>query len=96
MSAEAPTADRLCYPSSWPRAATPTELRPIWKGEFCSFDDWVSFASKRLVGCFDPATRAQLPAVCIDALGRRCTIGAHFMRARDENAFPVRYFWECE
>jgi hypothetical protein len=35
-------------------------------------------------------------AICVDALGRRCNIGADFARARDEGAFPVRYFWECE
>lgn len=74
---------------SWPRAATPTDLRPAWAGEFVSFDDWVSFATARLSG-------APMPAVCIDNIGRRCFIGAHFMRARDEGTFPVRYFWDCK
>jgi len=28
--------------------------------------------------------------ICIDAKDRRCRVGADFMRARDEGAFPVR------
>ena len=31
-------------------------------------------------------------AICVDALGRRCNIGADFARARDEGAFPVPLF----
>jgi hypothetical protein len=90
------TTDRLDHPTGWPRAATPTDLRPIWIGEFCDFNDWVNFATNRLAGCRDPHVGGAVQLVCIDALGRRCTMGAHFMRARDEGAFPVRYFWECE
>lgn len=30
------------------------------------------------------------------SLGRRCWSGKQFMRARDENAFPVYYFWEMQ
>jgi hypothetical protein len=79
---------------SWPRAATPTDLVPNWEGEFCSFGDWVNFASKRLTVCTGSGGQ-KVDAICVDALGRRCSIGKDFMRARDEDAFPVRYFFEC-
>jgi hypothetical protein len=52
-------------------------------GEFRNFADWVNTAKRRIAG---------LHAVCFDAKGRYCAWGAHFMRARDEDAFPVR-FW---
>lgn len=81
--------------ASWPRPATPTTLEPRWAGEFISFDDWVNFATKRLTGTNDPLMKAPVGSVCVDAFGRRCTMGAHFMRARDEGAFPVRYFFDC-
>ena len=89
-------SDALEYGRSWPRAATPCNLVPRWAGEFCSYSDWVNFATKRLTGTYDVLTGREVPSICIDAFGRRCTSGAHMMRARDEDAFPVRYFWECE
>ncbi len=79
---------------SWPRPATPCALAPNWEGEFRDFDDWVSFASKRLTVASD-SNGADLSAICVDALGRRCHNGRDFARARDEGAFPVRYFFEC-
>lgn len=84
----------LNYRVSWPRPATPCDLVPLWKGEFRDFNDWVSFATTRLTGTTDERG-VEVSAICVDALGRRCSVGAHFMRARDEGAFPVRYFWEC-
>lgn len=86
----------LEYRTSWPRAATPCDLMPKWKGEFVTFDDWVNFATTRLTGTRDVLMGGQVQSICVDAFGRRCTMGGHFMRARDEGAFPVRYFWECE
>ncbi|USQ97286.1 hypothetical protein [Caulobacter sp. RL271] len=80
---------------SWPREATPTTLEPRWAGEFVSFDDWVNFATNRLAGTVDPLMGGQVGSVCVDAFGRRCTMGGHFQRARDEGAFPVRYFFDC-
>lgn len=77
---------------SWPRDATPCTLTPAWAGEFASFNDWVNFATARLTGTGDQY--GPITSVCIDNVGRRCTIGAHFMRARDEGTFPVRYFWD--
>lgn len=69
-----------------PYPATPTNLTPNWAGEFDTFVTWVNKAPSWIDN----------EAVCIDNLGRRCRIGGDFMRARDENAFPVRFFWDCE
>lgn len=90
------TNGRIIPRKSWPRPATPCTLTPAWAGEFRDFDDWVIFATKRLTGTYDPLMGVEVPAICIDALGRRCTMGGHFMRARDEGAFPVRFFWDCD
>lgn len=78
---------------SWPRPATPCELVPTWAGEFIDFDDWVSKASNRLTGTFNE-WGGEVPAICVDSLGRRCFQGGDFMRARDEGTFPVRFFWD--
>lgn len=80
---------------SWPRPPTPTDLTPAWHGEFVSFEDWVNFATTRLTGTYDPLMGGQVQAICIDNIGRRCTMGGHFRRARDEGTFPVRFFWDC-
>ncbi len=79
---------------SWPRPATPCDLVPNWEGEFRDFQDWVSFAHKRLTVASD-SNGAALSAICVDTLGRRCHNGRDMMRARDEGTFPVRYFFEC-
>lgn len=80
---------------SWPRPATPSTLMPRWEGEFRDHADWVNFASKRLTVAYD-SNGAQLKAICVDTLGRRCANGRDMQRAEDEGAFPVRYFWDCE
>lgn len=81
---------------SWPRPATPSDLIPKWEGEFRDHADWVSFASKHLTVAHSLVTGAQVPAICVDAFGRRCTCGGDMKRAEIEGAFPVRYFFECE
>lgn len=55
---------------------------------FDSFQEWVNKASSWLTrrGKFERA-------VCFDAKGRWCGCGGDFMRARDDNAFPVRWLW---
>jgi hypothetical protein len=83
----------LDYAKSWPRPATRCDLVPLWAGEFQTFDDWVNFATKRLTGT--RGMYGEVKSICVDARGRRCSIGGEFMRARDEDAFPVRYFFEC-
>lgn len=66
--------------------AEPTSLTPDWAGQFTTFPTWVNKASSWIDD----------KAICIDAKGRRCLRGADFMRARDEDAFPVRFFWEMK
>lgn len=88
-------ADRnITIRKSWPRTATPCTLVPKWEGEFRDFQDWVSFASKRLTVGTD-SNGNPLSAICVDSLGRRCNNGRDMARARDEGTFPVRYFYEC-
>lgn len=65
---------------------------PEWAGQFDDFLSWVSHASRALTGEVD-SNGFPMAAICVDALGRRCHNGGDFMRARDESAFPVRYFW---
>ena len=84
----------LDYRKSWPRPATPCELVPLWAGEFVSHADWVNFANKRLIGTTGTYGN-EAKAICVDARGRRCLNGGDMARARDEDAFPVRYFFEC-
>lgn len=55
-------------------------------GEFRSFTQWVNKGSGWIVGYHKGRV------LCMDRLGRPCTIGQDFMRARDEKAFPVSYF----
>lgn len=53
-------------------------------GQFSSFQEWVNKATS-WIGGTNP--------LCADAMGRRCRIGADFMRARDEGAYPVRFWY---
>lgn len=71
------------------------DLRPAWEGQFDTFGQWVAWASSWLTGRTG-SVGEPLPAICVDAKGRRCHVGKDFMRARDEDAFPVRFFWECK
>ena len=52
-------------------------------GEFASFQTWVNKATS-WIGGTNP--------LCADSKGRICRNGGDMMRARDECAFPVR-FW---
>ena len=71
------------------------------KQQFDSFDDWVNTATRKLAthernGKWHLVARTpdeKDRAICFDAKGRRCWIGKDFARARDENAFPVKYIW---
>lgn len=67
---------------------------PQWAGQFNTFQAWVSHATRALTDGPTNSLGMTLPAICVDAKGRRCTCGGDFMRARDDDAFPVRYFWE--
>lgn len=72
----------------------PMELVPVIAGQFNTFERWVnkasSYLSPRRGNMGEPVS-----PICVDMLGRRCNVGADFMRARDEGTFPVFFFWEC-
>lgn len=80
---------RIPNPSKAQRAAwakiddskPPADQEP--DGQFNSFIEWVNKAPSWIGGT---------GAKCFDALDRPCRIGADMMRARDENAFPVRWY----
>lgn len=55
-----------------------------WDGEFRTYDEWARFGPQ-------PPYRS---ATFFDAKGRRCITQQDFARAREEGAFPVRYYWE--
>lgn len=55
---------------------------------FNSFDDWVNHAKQK----FASAQVHDRDVLCIDGESRVCDTGKEFMRARDENTFPVRAF----
>lgn len=69
-------------------------LEPNIVGQFDTFNQWVAQASRVLTGGVD-SNGCEMRAMCVDSLGRRCHNGKDFMRARDENTFPVFYFWDC-
>lgn len=71
-------------------AETPGELIC----EFTSHQQWVNKAASWLGGVSGGGRRYKKKesCICIDAHGRVCRIGQDFMRARDENSFPVRAF----
>lgn len=69
---------------------TQGRLTPNIVGHFDSYQQWVNKGASWLAS---PQYRG---AMCIDAKGRRVAMGADFMRARDENTFPVYFFWDCE
>ncbi len=66
---------------------------PNWAGQFDTFDEWCNDASNTLTAR-KGSVGEPLPAFCVDAKGRRCHCGKDFERARAEDAFPIRYFWE--
>lgn len=53
---------------------------------FTSFSQWVNKASSWFRGA---GLRGGFGYVCVDAKGRICQIGKHFMRARDDDSFPI-------
>jgi hypothetical protein len=55
-----------------------------WDGEFETYDEWARFGPQ-------PPYRS---ATFLDAQGRRCISQQDFARAREDAAFPVRYYWK--
>ena len=76
---------------------------PVLGQSFISFEDWVNTATRRLTYHPDyhdtehgkkAGWRGEhFTALCFDQKGRRVRMGAGFMRARDEGAFPVWWIW---
>jgi hypothetical protein len=58
--------------------------------EFDSYAQWVNKAAS----WFDVVRSHD--CICIDAKGRICTRGLHFITARDEKAFPVKVYYVAE
>ena len=56
---------------------------------FHTFQQWVNHASSRLGG-YD---KREYKLLCIDKEGLACENGADFMKARDENRFPVTCYF---
>ena len=79
-------------PRPWHNPTGLYGYEPDWAGQFDTFQDWVDHASRALT--LHGSVGESLPAMCIDAMGRRCHVGKDFMAARDDDAFPVRYFWD--
>lgn len=52
---------------------------------FSSMQNWISKAR----GWFEAAGVSRHDHICIDQRGRVCRYGAHFIRARDDDSFPV-------
>ena len=88
-------------PRPWDKPTPLEGYVPDWAGQFDTYKDWINHAPRALTGVqfstggFGADGRG-VPAVCIDAKGRRCSIGKDFMNARDEGAFPIRYFWDMK
>lgn len=58
--------------------------------EFSSFTRWVNKAQ----GWFAAYGLTGRDVICLDTKGRICTIGADFMRARDDDAYPVTVYYK--
>lgn len=54
-----------------------------WQGAFGSYEEYIRFRDQ-------PGFEG---IVGIDNFGERCTTPADYERARDRNAFPVRYYY---
>jgi hypothetical protein len=61
-----------------------TVVEKGWDGEFETYDEWARLGQQ-------PPHRS---AIFLDAQHRPCITQQDFARARDDNAFPVRYRWE--
>jgi hypothetical protein len=77
-----------------PRAARNARSKPMSERNqmFINFDQWVCMASSWLTR-HPQYDKTEFRAICFDSRGRICACGKDFMRARDENAFPVMWVW---
>jgi hypothetical protein len=59
---------------------------------FGTFQEWVNKASSWLTR--HPRYHPErFRAICFDTKGRLCSNGGDMQRAKDEDAFPVRWVW---
>ena len=83
---------------------TPHKIVPVKGQSFSDFNEWVTLASRVLTaheeyndtqhgGDRSGWTGYHFTAMCFDQDGRRCRNGGDFMRARDEDKFPVWWVW---
>ena len=89
------------HPRPWHNPSPLVGFEPDWAGQFDTHQDWVNHASRALTGVrYSTGGLGRdgtgVPPICVDTKGRRCAIGKDFAVARDEGAFPVRYFWEMK
>ena len=56
--------------------------------DFTSFDNWCDTAREK----FGAANVRGADTLCVDQRGRLCKCGAEFIRARDDDAYPVRVY----
>jgi hypothetical protein len=68
------------------------EIRKATLGKFLfkfdDFDNWCDTAREK----FSDSGHKGEDTVCMDEKGRVCKWGEHFMRARDDNSFPIRVY----
>ena len=61
--------------------------------DFTSFDNWCDTAKRKFKSHgVSGTTVGHMYAIAVDAKNRACMSGREFMRARDEDAFPVRVY----
>ena len=56
--------------------------------EFRSKQEWINKASR--IWRFHQVRSEN--TICVDQLGRICNVGAHFMAAERDNAYPIEVF----
>ena len=56
---------------------------------FSSFERWVNKAPSWFCNTRREFRLRDSEMICVDKHGRICTLGKHFMQARDEGTFPI-------
>lgn len=56
--------------------------------QFDSYQQWVNRART----WFEGLGKGSYEYICVDVSGRVCTCGKQFMRARDENTYPITVY----
>ena len=59
--------------------------------QFDNFGQWETHASDWLT-----ERGPDVRPILVDNVGRICTKGSGFMRARDQNTFPIKWYWPDE